>query len=75
MGTSQRVLCYSEPGRIRFRGVRFQTPSSVSFSGLTEFRGANSVSSSQTIICVCKHELTEFLAELTEFAAELSEAQ
>ena len=44
----------SETGRIRFRGVRFQTPNSVSFSGLTEFRGANSVSSSQPIICVPK---------------------
>ena len=42
----------SETGRIRFRRVRFQTPNSVSFSGLTEFRGANSVSSSQPIICV-----------------------
>ena len=27
----------SETGRIRFRGVRFQTPNSVSFFGLTEF--------------------------------------
>ena len=44
----------SETGRIRFRGVRFQTLSSVSFSGLTEFRGANSVSSSRPIICVPK---------------------
>ena len=44
----------TETGRIRFRGVRFQTPSSVSFSGLTEFRGANSVSSFQPIICVPK---------------------
>ena len=42
----------SETGRIRFRKVRFQTPNSVSFFGLTEFRGANSVSSSQPIICV-----------------------
>ena len=42
----------SETGRIRFQGVRFQTPNSVSFSGLTEFRGANSVSSFQPIICV-----------------------
>ena len=46
--------CYSETGRIRFRRVRFQTPNSVSFSGLTEFRGASSVSSSQPIICVPK---------------------
>ena len=44
----------SETGRIRFRGVRFQTPNSVSFSGLTEFRGANSVSFIQPIICVPK---------------------
>ena len=44
----------SETGRIRFRRVRFQTPNSVSFFGLTEFRGANSVSSFQPIICVQK---------------------
>ena len=37
-----------------FGFLRFQTPNSVSFSGLTEFRGANSVSSSQPIICVPK---------------------
>ena len=42
----------SETGRIRFRGVRFQTPNSVSFFGLAEFRGANSVSSLQPSICV-----------------------
>ena len=35
-------------------GIRFQTPNSVSFSALTEFRGANSVSSFQPIICVPK---------------------
>ena len=45
---------FSETGRIRFRRVRFQTPNSVSFLGLTEFRGENSVSSSQPIICVQK---------------------
>ena len=44
----------SETGRIRFRGVRFQTPNSVSFFGLTEFRGENSVSFSEPIICVPK---------------------
>ena len=47
-------LYSSETGRIRFRGARFQTPNSVSFSGLIEFWGANSVSSSQPIICVPK---------------------
>ena len=47
----QQTEC-TETGRIRFRGVRFQTPNSVSFSGLTEFRGANSVSSFQPSICV-----------------------
>ena len=44
----------SETGRIQFRGARFQTPNSVSFSGLTEFWEASSVSSSQPIICVPK---------------------
>ena len=44
----------SETGRIRFRRVRFQTPSSVGFFALTEFWGENSVSSSQPIICVTK---------------------
>ena len=38
-------------GRTRFRGVRFQTPNSVSFLGLTEFRGASSLSSFQPILC------------------------
>ena len=47
-----KTYTYSETGRIRFRRARFQTPSSVSFSGLAEFRGANSVSSFQPIICV-----------------------
>ena len=42
------------------------------FFGLTEFRGANSVTSFQPIISV-PSELTKFLAELTELAAELSE--
>ena len=46
--------------------------SSVSFLGLTEFRGEGSVSSSQPSICVPKRT-SVFLAELTEFAAELSE--
>ena len=44
----------SETGRIRFRGVRFQTPNSVSFLGLAEVRGENSVSSSRPISCVPK---------------------
>ena len=48
------VYFSSETGRIRFRGVRFQTPSSVSFLGLTEFRGENSVSSSRPILCLPK---------------------
>ena len=65
-------LLISETGRIRFRRVRFQTPNSVSFSGLTEFRGVNSVSSSQPIICVPKRT-HRVLAELAEFATELSE--
>ena len=48
----------SETGRIRFRRVQFQTPSSVSFFALTEIRGES--------------ELTAFFAELTELATELS---
>ena len=44
----------SKTGRIRFRGVRFQTPNSLNFLALTELRGENSVSSSQPIICVTK---------------------
>ena len=43
---------HSETGRIRFRRARLQTPNSVSFLALTEFRGESSVSSSQPIICV-----------------------
>ena len=43
-----------ETGRRRFRGVRLQTPNSVSFGGLTELRGENSVSSSQPTTCVPK---------------------
>ena len=46
-------LLFSETGRIRFQGARFQTPNSVSFD-LTEFGRANSASSFQPIICVPK---------------------
>ena len=49
-----------ETGRTRFRGARFQTPNSVSFFGLTEFRGANSVSFSQSFICVPKANSQSF---------------
>ena len=45
---------YSETGRIWFRRVRFQTPSSLSFLAPTEFRGESSLSSSQPSICVPK---------------------
>ena len=48
----QILFQISATGRIRFRIVRFQTPSSVSFLAFTELRGENSVSSSQPIICV-----------------------
>ena len=51
----------SETGRIRFRRVRFQTPNSVSFLGLTEFRRENSVSSFHPIICVLKRTHRVFL--------------
>ena len=59
--------------------ARFQTPNSVSFSGLTEFRGASSVSSSQPIICVPKRthrvfsqnspSLPQNLVRLSEFSS------
>ena len=63
-------------GRIRFWRARFQTPSSVSFLGLTEFRGESSVNSSQPSICVPERTHQVFcFAELTEFAPKLSEAQ
>ena len=65
-GNRVRKLVGNPPGK--------PTPSSESFLGLTEFRGANSVSCFQSIM-VCQSELTEFFAELTEFAVELSEAQ
>ena len=52
-GGSFGAFFLSGTGRIRFRGVRFQTPNSVSFFWLTELRGANSVSSSQPIIFLC----------------------
>ena len=51
-GGSPGASGQSETGRIRFRRVRFQTPNSVSYLALAEFRGASSVSSSQPIICV-----------------------
>ena len=56
LGSNRRISAFfiSETGRIRFRGVRLQTPNSVSFFGLTELRGANSVSSSQPFICMPK---------------------
>ena len=44
----------SETGRIRFQRARFQTPNSVSFLALTKFRGENSVSSPQPVVCVPK---------------------
>ena len=54
----------SETGRIRFRRVLFQTPNSVSFFALSEFRGESSVSSSRPTICVTKRTHRVF-AELT----------
>ena len=65
-------LFNSETGRIRFRGVRFQTQSSVSFLGLTEF-GERTQWVPFSLLFVGKSELTEFFAELTEFAVKLSE--
>ena len=60
-------------GQIRLREVQFQTPSSVSFLRLTEFQGASSVSSPQSIVCVPKRTHRVFLQNSPKFAAELSE--
>ena len=49
------TLCKSETGRKPFRRARSQTPNSLSFFALSEFRGENSVSSSRPSICVTKH--------------------
>ena len=65
----------SEMGRIWFHRVRFQTPNSVSFLALAEFRGESSVSSSHPIISVPKRTHRVFCAELTEFGPKLIEAQ
>ena len=47
--------------------MRFQTPSSVSFSGLTEFRGGTSVFLSAYDLCA-EANSPSFFVELTEFA-------
>ena len=65
---------WSETGRIRFRGVRVQTPNSVSFLGLTELRERTQWVPF-SLLFVCQNELTEFCAELTEFAPKRTEAQ
>ena len=64
----------SETGRIWFRRARLQTPNSVSFLALTEFRGASSGSSSRPTIFACQSELTEFSQNSPSFAPTLSEA-
>ena len=53
----------SETGRIRFRRVRFQTGSSVSFLALTEFREENLVSSFQPFMRVLKRIHRVFLSQ------------
>ena len=60
-----------------FWRVRFQTPNSVSFFALTEFRRESSVTQwlSLSPLLAGQSELTKFFAELTEFAPKLSEAQ
>ena len=59
-------------GRLRFRGVRFQAPSSVSLLGSLS-SGERAQRVPLGLLFVCQSELTEFDAELTDFAAELSE--
>ena len=65
----------SETVRIRFRGARFQTPSSVSFLG-SPSSGERAQWVPFSLWFACQGELTEFFfAELPEFAPRLSEAQ
>ena len=61
----------SEAGRIRirFRRVRFQTPSSVSFLDLAEFRVVSSVSSSQPIVWQNSPSLPQKPVRLSEFSS------
>ena len=60
---------YSETGRIRFRRARFQTPSSVSFLGLPEFRGSElSEFLSAYALCAKANSPSFFFVELTVFA-------
>ena len=58
-----KPFCYSTIAAIKVFG---NGPDTV--SGLTEFRGANSVSSFQPIVCAPFAELTDFAAELSEFS-------
>ena len=68
---SLRVVIRNGPNTVSGSTDTKKKPNSVSFSGLTEFWGANSVSSSQPIICVPKRTHRVFRAEL--IAVELSE--
>ena len=53
--TERRMISpWLENGRVRFRRVRFQTLSSLSFLALAEFQGESSVSSSRPTTCVPK---------------------
>ena len=79
----RRCVCRTDwwCGRALGNGLNTVSESTVSntelsefFLALPEFRGDNSVSSSQPFLCEKKSELTGFFfAELTEFATELSE--
>ena len=64
----------SETGRLRFRGARFQTLSSVSFFG-AHWVSASELSEFLSAYYLCaKANSPSFFAELTEFAPKLSEA-
>ena len=63
----------SETGRIWFRGVRFQTPNSVSFTVLTEFQRETTPWVLVNLLFLWKSELTEFAPKLTELAQNPSE--
>ena len=66
---------YGFKHRVQFRRARFQTPNSVSFLALTEFRERELSEFLSAYYLCAKANSPSFFAELTEFAPKLSEAQ
>ena len=79
----EEFLAETRGVREGLRRVRLESPNSVSFLALTEFRGESSVSSSQLIICVTKRthagyspsfppSLPQNSVRLSEFSSQCS---